>query len=99
LGRRIDLGDQLVGDFTGGIALAPGDWAELMLVSPGYSRRADSVRLIKNWNAKATRREGIERSRLTAIGYGESRLVVQTQEANDENRRVAFKETGEIKRK
>ena len=41
---------------------------------------------------------GVERSRLTSIGYGESRLVVQTQEKNETNRRVVFKVTGEIKK-
>jgi outer membrane protein OmpA-like peptidoglycan-associated protein len=42
--------------------------------------------------------QGIDRARLSAIGYGESRLVVQTQEANEQNRRVVFKVTGEVKK-
>jgi outer membrane protein OmpA-like peptidoglycan-associated protein len=41
--------------------------------------------------------QGIERSRLTSVGYGESRLVVQTQEKNETNRRVIFRVVGEKK--
>jgi outer membrane protein OmpA-like peptidoglycan-associated protein len=39
--------------------------------------------------------QGIDGARLSAVGYGESRLLVDTQEANEENRRVVFKVTGE----
>jgi len=42
--------------------------------------------------------QGIDRARLSAVGYGESRLLVQTQEANEDNRRVVFKVTGEVKK-
>ena len=38
---------------------------------------------------------GIERDRLTSIGYGESRLIEQTQEKSETNRRVVLKVTGE----
>jgi outer membrane protein OmpA-like peptidoglycan-associated protein len=41
---------------------------------------------------------GVDGSRLTAIGYGKTRLVVQTQSANAQNRRVIFKVTGEAKK-
>jgi outer membrane protein OmpA-like peptidoglycan-associated protein len=39
--------------------------------------------------------KGIERDRLTSIGYGESRLIEQTQEKSETNRRVVLKVTGE----
>jgi outer membrane protein OmpA-like peptidoglycan-associated protein len=42
--------------------------------------------------------QGVERGRLTPMGYGESRLAVQTQEKSEENRRVVFKVTGEVKK-
>ena len=41
--------------------------------------------------------QGIARSRLTSIGYGETRLVVQTQERSEANRRVIFRVVGEKK--
>jgi outer membrane protein OmpA-like peptidoglycan-associated protein len=42
--------------------------------------------------------QGVERARLTPVGYGESRLIEQTQERSETNRRVVFKVTGEIKK-
>jgi outer membrane protein OmpA-like peptidoglycan-associated protein len=41
--------------------------------------------------------QGIERSRLTSIGYGKTRLLVQTQERSETNRRVIFRVVGEKK--
>jgi outer membrane protein OmpA-like peptidoglycan-associated protein len=41
--------------------------------------------------------KGSERARLTSIGYGESRLIEQTQGKSATNRRVVFKVTGEVK--
>jgi outer membrane protein OmpA-like peptidoglycan-associated protein len=42
--------------------------------------------------------QGVERARLSAFGYGESRLLVQTEDANEDNRRVVFKVTGNVKK-
>jgi outer membrane protein OmpA-like peptidoglycan-associated protein len=41
--------------------------------------------------------QGVDRPRLTVVGYGKSRLLIQTQDANAQNRRVVFKVTGEQK--
>jgi outer membrane protein OmpA-like peptidoglycan-associated protein len=41
--------------------------------------------------------KGVDASRLTPIGYGESRLVEQTSGQSEANRRVVFKVTGEKK--
>jgi len=42
--------------------------------------------------------QGVERMRLTPIGYGESRLIEQTSGKSETNRRVVFKVTGEVKK-
>lgn len=42
--------------------------------------------------------QGVERARLTPVGYGESRLIDQTSGQSETNRRVVFKVTGEVKK-
>lgn len=40
--------------------------------------------------------KGVERARLTPVGYGKSQLIEQTDGPSETNRRVVFKVTGEI---